>query len=163
MYKLLNVGTLKQLTEKAVTNQKKRMHLNLHSSPSEPVQKIFNAISKDSYIRPHRHSSDLKEELLIVLIGEITLVIFDDTGEVIQARLLGGNESSYENFAVEIEPCTWHTVISNSHDTVILEIKAGPFDPNFSKDPAKWAPFEGSKEAREYFKQMRLKALQIRK
>jgi hypothetical protein len=37
---------------------------------------------------------------------------------------------------------------------VLLEIKAGPFDPKQPKNLATWAPEEGSAEARDYLNRL---------
>lgn len=163
MYNLFGYDFSERLTKKAMDCSRKRFNLNLHSCHSEPVQKLFNAITEESYIRPHRHLTDPKDELLIVVRGIITLVIFDDEGQVISTNILDADKSTFNNFAVEIKPNTWHTILSNSNDTIILEIKSGPFDPKTSKDFAPWAPKENGKEAYEYFKKLRAVALQIHK
>jgi len=51
---------------------------------------------------------------------------------------------------VEVSANTWHTVIALVAGCVLLEMKAGPFDPSQPKDLAPWAPAEGSADAKNY-------------
>jgi len=112
---------------------------------------LFNAIEPDSYIRPHRHASDPRNELLIAIRGSLALLVFDDLG-VIKDVLRFGSEKSASSMAVgaEVSPLTWHTVVALEPGSVLLEVKAGPFDPNQPKDLAIWAPEEDSAESRVY-------------
>ena len=54
----------------------------------------------------------------------------------------------------EVSSGTWHTVIALEPVCVLLEVKAGPFDPNQPKDLAPWAPKEDSAAARDYYDRM---------
>jgi hypothetical protein len=54
----------------------------------------------------------------------------------------------------EVACNTWHTVVALEAGCVLLEVKAGPFDPNQPKDLAPWAPEEGSSAAESYLQQM---------
>jgi hypothetical protein len=64
-----------------------------------------------------------------------------------------GTERHGDEMAVgaEVPSITWHTVIALEPGCVLLEVKAGPFDPNQPKDLAPWAPAENSAAARDYF------------
>ena len=116
---------------------------------------MFNAIEPGSYIRPHRHASDPREELLIAVRGLMALVTFDDQGAVTKV-LRFGTERHGDKMAVgaEVSSGTWHTLIALEPGCVLLEVKAGPFDPNQPKDLAPWAPEENSASAREYYDRM---------
>ena len=48
---------------------------------------------------------------------------------------------------MELLPGEWHTVIALVPDSVLFEVKTGPFDPNAAKEFAPWAPVEGTQEA----------------
>lgn len=54
----------------------------------------------------------------------------------------------------EVPANTWHTVIALVPGCVLLEVKAGPFDPNQPKDLAPWAPDEGSAAAAKYLEKL---------
>jgi hypothetical protein len=61
--------------------------------------------------------------------------------------------------AVVVEPHTWHTVLALTPGAVLLECKAGPFDPNAAKEQAHWAPEEGSSAAPGYLRELRERLL----
>ncbi len=80
---------LSDLTEQAKTNDKLRQHRNVHQSFQDPCQRLFNAIEPGSYIRPQRHASDPREELLVAIRGLMALITFDDSGPVTNVQRLG--------------------------------------------------------------------------
>jgi cupin fold WbuC family metalloprotein len=153
--KIFDAHYLKDLTKQASLSPRLRQHHNIHKSYQDVCQRLFNSIEPGSYIRPHRHTSDPKDELLIAVRGVMALVIFDDQGDLISVVRFG-TERHGENMALgaEVTSSTWHTVIALEPGCILLEIKAGPFDPNEPKDLALWAPEEGSALARDYLIKM---------
>ena len=150
--KVFDAQYLDSLTDQAKVSPRLRQHRNVHQSYQEASQRIFNAIEPGSYIRPHRHASDPREELLIAVRGVMAMVTFDDQGAVTNV-LRFGTERHGDEVAVgaEVSSSTWHTVIALEPGCVLLEVKAGPFDPNQPKDLAPSAPEEGSAAALGYF------------
>ena len=67
-----------------------------------------------------------------------------------------GPEKYGANLAVgvEVTPDTWHTVVALEPNSILLEIKAGPFDPTQPKEFAPWAPEEGSEMAERYLEEL---------
>lgn len=61
---------------------------------------------------------------------------------------------------IEIESTEWHTVIALKPDSILLEIKAGPFDPHQAKDFAIWAPNEDTTEMKDYFEDLKFRIKQ---
>jgi hypothetical protein len=55
---------------------------------------------------------------------------------------------------VELSPRTWHTVVALNEQSVLLEIKAGPFDPKAAKEFAPWAPEEATDLAQHYLQNL---------
>jgi cupin fold WbuC family metalloprotein len=132
----------------AARSQRKRQHRNIHENYQDPCQRLFNAIELGSYIRPHRHLATSSDELLIAVRGLMALVTFEDNGEIdIVLRI--GSEQYWPDAAVgaEVPSATWHTVVALEPRSILLEVKAGPFDPDRPKELAPWAPEEGSAEA----------------
>jgi len=146
---------LRNLSNRAVENPRKRQHLNIHQNYQEACQRLFNAIEPGSYIRPHRHASEPRDELLIAIRGSMALITFDEQGSVTEI-LRFGSEKFGSDLAVgaEVASRTWHTVVALEPGCVLLEVKAGPFDPNKPKDLASWAPEEGSTAALSYLQQL---------
>lgn len=149
--KVFSADFLNELTAQAQGSPRKRQHRNIHESYADPCQRLFNAIDPGSYIRPHRHAADPRDELLIAVRGSMALVTFDEQGMVTGVVRFGVDRNG-EGLAVgtEVAANTWHTVIALEPGCVLLEVKAGPFDPNQPKDLALWAPDEGSTEALAY-------------
>jgi cupin fold WbuC family metalloprotein len=133
--------------EKAKSNSRKRQHYNFHHSYEEPLQRLLNAMTLDTYIPPHRHIDSGKLEILIALHGSFVLLEFDDDGNVIDHYLVG---KEYDGIAVEIKPETWHTALPLEEGTVLYELKEGPFDPNLKKVFAPWAPADATEEGLKY-------------
>ena len=149
--KVFSADFLSELTAQAQCSPRKRQHRNVHESYADPCQRLFNAIEPGSYIRPHRHAGDPRDELLIAVRGSMALMTFDEQGKL-NGVVRFGVDPNVEGLAVgvEVPANTWHTVIAFEPGCVLLEVKAGPFDPNQPKDLAPWAPDEGSPAALPY-------------
>jgi len=153
--KVFSADYLNDLTAQAQGSPRKRQHRNVHESYADPCQRLFNAIEPGSYIRPHRHAADPRDELLIAVRGLMALLTFDEQGMVTGVVRFGADRNG-EGLAVgaEVPANTWHTVIALEAGSVLLEVKAGPFDPNQPKDLAPWAADEGSPAALPYLIQL---------
>ena len=85
--------------------------------------------------------------------GGLALVLFDDLGTPIRVVRFGSATPQGEYaVGVEIPYSSWHTVVSLSPGSVLLEVKAGPFDPAQAKELAPWAPAETSLDAKNYLR-----------
>ncbi|MGS0621384.1 WbuC family cupin fold metalloprotein [Ralstonia sp. VS2407] len=152
-----------RLTDQARSTSRLRQHQNIHRSYDEPCQRFFNAIEPGSYIRPHRHASDPRDELLVAVRGLMALVTFSDNGEIASTIRLATERFGADTCnAAEVPSCVWHTVIALEPGSVLLEIKAGPFDPRQPKDLAPWAPQEGGADALQYLASMEEKLANFR-
>ncbi len=153
--KIFDAQYLDDLSAQARVTKRLRKHRNIHQSYQDACQRLFNAIEPGSYIRPHRHNADPRDELLIAVRGSMALIAFDNHGAVINVLRFGtGRLGEALALGAEVSASTWHTVIALEPGCVLLEIKAGPFDPNQPKDLAPWAPEEGSTEARDYLSRL---------
>lgn len=146
---------LNGLVEEAKSNTRLRHHKNIHTSYQEPCQRLFNSIEVGSYIRPHKHSSDPRDETLVAVRGLMALVSFDDQGGVVDVVRFGSEAFGTElAVGVDLPANTWHTVVALVPGCVLLEVKAGPFDLKKPKDLAPWAPEEGSSFVQSYFAEL---------
>ena len=145
------------LTSQAKLSIRLRSHYNFHTDYADPAQRLVNSIGINSYIRPHRHALDPKSECLIALKGCFALVVFDDQGLVVDVIKFGSESyaKNDSNYGVNISPRIWHTVIALMPDSVLFEVKSGPFDPLKAKEFASWAPSEESPEAVFYLEDLR--------
>ncbi len=149
---------LNQLATLAKGSSRFRMNLNIHKSYSERCQKLFNSIDPNSYIRPHRHSFGDGPETLLAVRGLFVLFLFTDSGQVLEVVPFSLQKSKQVlPVCVTIHEGVWHTVLSLEDGGVLFEVKSGPFSESHAKEMATWAPEEGSFEAPEYLKLLRLK------
>lgn len=91
--------------------------------------------------------------MLIAVRGLMVLVTFDDYGKILEIHRFGAGPRMVNSnilLGAEIPPGTWHTVVSLEPESVLLEVKAGPFDPDAPKILAPWAPEEGTSEGEIY-------------
>ena len=86
----------------------------------------------------------------------MALVVFNEDGTINWVLRFGTNHK-IKGLALgaEIPTNTWHTVIALESGSVLLEVKAGPFDPSLPKDLALWAPEEGADATLSYLDQLK--------
>jgi cupin fold WbuC family metalloprotein len=118
-----------------------------HRDESATLQRMFNAVQPGSYIPPHRHLDPPKAESWIVLRGSLAFFTFDDAGAIEQCLEV---RAGGDVFGVDLEPGVYHTFFALEPDTVVYEVKNGPYSPANDKAFAAWAPREGSAEASAY-------------
>ncbi|MFH0867241.1 MAG: WbuC family cupin fold metalloprotein, partial [Bacteroidota bacterium] len=135
------------LTEEARKNPRRRKNHNFHKEDSDTLQRMLNALEPSTYVRPHKHVNPDKREVFVLLKGKIVVVEFDDNGNISDRIIL---DNSKGNYAVEITPGSWHTVISLESGSVYYEVKDGPYDPVSDKVFADWSPVEDAQEAKLY-------------
>ncbi len=153
--KFFDAQYLNDLIGQAKNSPRLRQHRNIHQSYQDACQRLFNAIEPGSYIRPHRHVSERREELLIAIRGLMALITFDDQGAVTGILRFGSqNHGSDLAAGAEVASSTWHTVVALEPNCMLLEVKAGPFDPNLPKDLAPWAPEEGSEATTDFLNRL---------
>ena len=145
--------TLKELVVSAKDSNRLRTNLNIHESADASVQRLFLVFEPGTYIRPHRHPQAHKWELLVILEGELELLIFNDSGEVVEKIKM----SSTTNRAVELPPNTWHSYISKQSGTLALEIKEGVYLPTPEEDFLPTSPAEQTDEVAAYLQWMQNK------
>ena len=145
------------LHDKAKASPRLRQHLNIHTSHEAPFQRLFIAFGLDSYVQPHRHHLVSKDETLIAVQGLLGMLVFDNAGQVVQQFKFGTQSHAGPGVGpvADIPAGTWHTVLALTPDAVLLEGKAGPFDPQGPREFADWAPEEGSAASLALLRQWR--------
>jgi cupin fold WbuC family metalloprotein len=158
MMTVIDNALLDSVCAAAAASPRRRKNHNLHASDDALAHRLLNAVQPDSYIAPHRHLDPAKDETFVVLRGLMGLLIFDDAGNIIekikvsagtQSAGADGTASNAANGALgaDIPAGTWHTSFALAPDTVILEAKAGPYQPLSEAERAPWAPAENAPEA----------------
>lgn len=138
--------------DKAQSAKRKRMNFNYHPVLEDPLQRMLNAIEPGSYVQPHKHEDPDKTEVFMILKGRMVVVEFDDEGHITDSMIL---DHKTGNYAAEIPPRTWHTIISLEEGSVAYEIKNGPYIPVNDKDFASWAPKEGDDGVESYLAKLK--------
>ncbi|MCP4645628.1 MAG: WbuC family cupin fold metalloprotein [bacterium] len=125
----------------------------LHTDGEDTLQRMLNALQPGSYITPHHHADPPKAESIIVLRGRVGFVPFADDGTLDMAGsvLL---DPTLGTWGVDYRAGLWHTFFALEPDTVMFEVKPGPYDPDTDKQFAPWAPAEGTPESRAYLAEL---------
>jgi cupin fold WbuC family metalloprotein len=143
--KVIGRDELTKLSETAKTLPRLRKNFNVHTELNEPVQRLYNAMEPNTYVRPHRHQGESRWEFFLIVFGRAMVLTFDDAGAVLEKIELS---ATGPNHAIEIPGDTWHTLVSLEAGTVLFEIKQGPYRAMTDKDFATWAPQEGGSSSR---------------
>ena len=123
-----------------------RLNHNLHQEQDQ-VQRFLNVLQPGSYVRPHRHrrnGSGTGFECFLVLQGAIGLLLFNGDGEIQQQLHLNAAGPTH---GIEIAEDQFHTLVALEADSVIFELKQGPYQPAQDKDFLYGFPQEGTTEA----------------
>ncbi|MFH4896456.1 WbuC family cupin fold metalloprotein [Vibrio diabolicus] len=121
---------LSALFDSASSSPRKRSHLNLHKSYDEKVQRLFIALTKGSFVEPHYHELAHQWEMFVVLKGVIKVKHYNTDGNILSELLVGEEQKTK---VVEFRPGDIHSVECISDTALMLEIKEGPFNPDFAK------------------------------
>ena len=151
MSKVITNTTLAELSQKAVEAPRRRMNLNHHDDLADPINRMLNAFEPGTYVQPHKHENPDKREVFLILSGSLVVVFFDNSGNPTEFILLDRDKG---NYAVEIAPGTWHTIIALQSGSVVYEVKDGPYSPLDDKNFAAWAPKENEDGCGEYLKML---------
>lgn len=124
--KIITRKTIEEICTQASDNERLRMNFNLHDSLDESVHKLLNALQPGTVMPVHRHLHPPKKETFVLLQGALELKFYNDAKEVTRRFLLS---ETGDNLIAEIMPEEWHSFEVLEPDTVILEIKPGPYLP----------------------------------
>jgi cupin fold WbuC family metalloprotein len=145
---------LDELKRDAAKNPRRRIRLCAHRSVDDRVHEMIIVHTKDTYVRPHRHTG--KSESFHVIDGIVDVVVFDDRGEIAEVIPMGPF-SSGRTFFYRIADPLYHTLLIRSDVLVFHEATTGPFRREETSF-APWAPDESDPAAVASF----LKSVNIR-
>lgn len=135
--KLITEDLLNTVTDQAKENARLRMNHNFHDSMDAPIHRMLNALEPGTYLPPHRHKNPDKEEIYLILRGDLVAILFDEEGNPAEKINLNPSKGVY---GIEIPPGVWHCIVVRESGTVIYEIKQGPYAPLTPDNLAPWAP-----------------------
>ena len=144
---------LRKGVEASRTSPRRRIMLPVHRRP-EGVQRMLNFLQPGSYIRPHCHPLPEHVECITVIQGALGLLEFTPEGEILgKWKLVAGQPA---HCLADIEAGVWHTMVSLAPDSVMLEVKRGPYDPLSDKKFPGWAPEENAPGSGDYLRGLEL-------
>ena len=153
----IDTNLLNEMAVKAKSAKRKRAHYTFHKSDDDTLQRMLNSMQPGTYLQPHKHEDPDKREVFICLTGKMLVVEFDEKGNIAEYMIL---DPETKNYAAEIAPRTYHTVICLEPNSIAYEIKDGPYEPIDDKNFASWAPKEGDEGCDEYNRKI-INSLQI--
>jgi len=148
--KLLARALLDELTAKAAASPRARAHHLIHATAEDRVQRFVVVARRDSYFRPHRHTT--KSELAVLVRGSVDVLTFDAGGRVTARYAVG---EGADTIAYETPEGTWHTLVPGAEGGAFVEIKEGPYDAATAVEFAAWAPAEGDPEVPAFLEWLR--------
>lgn len=148
-YAIIDRKLIDQKSQHASTNERLREIHNFHDKDEATLHRMLNAIQPKSYIMPHRHLEDPKEETIIVLQGSLGCVCFDNDGKIIPESLCYLSQES-DQIGIDLRVGVWHTIFALEPNTVVFEVKSGPYKKASDKEFASWAPSYDSDKALAY-------------
>ena len=149
--KLLNQSLIDTVAKEAAHSERLRKNYNFHDL-SDTVQRFMNIMQPRTYVRPHRHTRPEDKngfEFFLLLQGKIGVLLFDEQGNITHSEQLGAES---ENYGIEITEGTFHTLVTLAPNTVMFELKEGPYVPTRDKDFLPQFPDEGTTEAQTQVK-----------
>ena len=135
------------LLVEAKHSARKRINYNFHKNANERIHRMIHATNPETYVQPHKHENPDKMETFIILKGSVLVVEFSEEGEITEHIILDANLG---NYGAEIPARTWHTLITLEKDSLVYELKDGPWDASDDKNFADWAPAEGDSDCNAY-------------
>ena len=135
-----------QVSAEARQHPRLRLNHNFHRE-QDSVQRFLNVLQPGTYVRPHRHrrnGSGTGFECFLVLQGAIGLLLFNGKGEIQQQLHLSATGPTH---GIEVDENQFHTLVALEADSVIFELKQGPYQPAQDKDFLRGFPLEGTPDA----------------
>lgn len=125
---LINEQLLDEVTAKAKTSERLRMNFNLHDSLEAKAQRLLNALEPGTVLPIHRHRNTA--ETYIVLRGSMKVLFYNDQKELTGESIIDPKQKEY---GIHLPAGQWHTLEVLESNTVLFEVKDGPYIP-FSKE-----------------------------
>ena len=133
------------LAAQARRSPRLRCNHNLHAEP-DAVQRFLNMLQPGTYVRPHRHlrTDATGFECVVVLQGAVGLLLLDAHGQVLQRERL---DAAGPLRGAELAQGRFHTLVALAPDSVVFEVKQGPYLGAADKDFLPQFPAEGTPQA----------------
>ena len=123
----------KELFEKVAAQAEQsprlRMHFDLRDSADESCQRMMNVLLPGTQVAIHRHLNT--SELVVCIQGSVIERLYDEQGHETETVVLtaGGDTP-----ALSIPAGTYHSLEVADGPSVIIEVKAGQYDPAMTEE-----------------------------
>ena len=121
---IIDKNLLNEVSAKAKQSERLRMNYNLHDSLDAKAQRLLNALEMGTILPIHRHRHT--SETYVLLRGKIRVMFYNEMGGETASYLL---DPLLGNYGVHIPAGQWHTLEVLENDSVIFEVKDGPYTP----------------------------------
>ena len=101
----INKELLDSLFVQAESSDRKRINHDLRTSLNDGGQRMLNAMLRSTIVPIHRHP--MSNENVILLVGKMDEVFYDDNGIETERIHL---DPSKGNYGCVVPQCAWHTV-----------------------------------------------------
>ena len=118
---MIDQNLLQKLFEQAKASDRRRQNYDLRTNAQDGSQRMLNALLPGTEVPVHRHPNS--NENVILLVGRLDEVLFDENGNETERIHLG---PSLGNYGCVIPANVWHTV-EVIEPSVIYEAKDGKF------------------------------------
>ena len=145
-FKSIDQDLFDRIALQAKGHPRLRVNHNFHDA-QDLVQRFLNVLQPGTYVRPHRHrrnGSGTGFECFLVLQGSIGLLLFNGQGDIQRQLHLS---AAGPIRGIEVEQDQFHTLVALEADSVIFELKQGPYQPSQDKEFLSGCPEEGTAEA----------------
>ena len=124
----INQQLLDTLFSKAEANERRRMNYDLRTNADDGGQRMLNALLPGTEVPIHRHP--MSNENVLVLIGKLDEIIYNEEGVEIERIHLNPTEG---NYGCIVPQGAWHT-IEVFEPSVIYEAKDGKYGQDRSEN-----------------------------
>lgn len=121
---LINKSLLDTVIMEAKKSPRLRMNYNFHTDLNDKCQRLLNALEPGTIMPIHHHKV---AEVYILLQGRLRVMAYDDNGKEIESMILDPYEG---NYGIQIPANTWHSLEVLESESVIFEVKEGPYIPH---------------------------------
>lgn len=121
---IIDEKLLNQVSDKAKVNERLRMNYNFHETLDDKTQRMLNALEPGTILPIHRHR--YTAETYLLLRGKIRVFFYNELGCKQKIFCL---DTTNGNYGVHIPKGQWHTLEVLESNTVIFEVKDGPYRP----------------------------------
>ena len=129
--------------QQALSSPRQRARICAHRHSEDLLHEMFIALSKQTYMQPHRHRQ--KSESFHIVEGEVDVVLFEDDGAIHEIVCLGPVGTGRACF-YRLDSLRYHTLVIRSELLVMHEVTNGPFDRRLT-EYATFAPGEDDPES----------------